>query len=867
MRRRIITGFSWVCLFVLLFVGCNFNPLIDVPSATNPTSVVSSGPQPYTFPELPLAVDELPTLEQTLYELEIIDKDQYNLMAPLAKFENGNQVLLSYGMIIDSSQSAEFISGELLLVDQNLTILGKKPIEKGKRCSPGKSFYPDKGCFVLGNEICVVNENLEVQTISFDPDTRLSNLCMTSRGDFWGQTGQQKEVCKVDQQGNKREVYNNPDDLPVGYEAFDAPDQFRLYTDKEIWRMNEAGEKQIILDDFNDMEIMGVNSEWDKTSMFYKVKYSSDGKYAYFSLNSVDTENISFERVSTKDLGYYTGSTNGCAVLLRYKAQEDGTLAFDKELFTYHLELLSYNADNDPYAYPPMTVEYMEDVNGNEYLVYYLYTIKNPLLYHYEAYAIDENGLNPEVAFQYSVPTDSDMEEIFRNQNLSKAKLQILLGFQTLDSDNSMAFLWEGWDFSTGEMGGMRQSIVSINFMNTKKENQKPISVYMMDGLADNISNIKIEFEKDNPDYRLDIQLFDSLDKLRTQLSTELLAGKGPDLIYCYPMPFINPVKTMGNGYLLDMAPYLDQNPDFDMSGYYQQVLDVGIVEGKRYVVPFEFDFVPTYTTQSALGKAGLQAGDTLTVTKLMGLCTGPNDYIVTSLQFNDYFHYRHLLNMGVPMSDSLTGTALFDQPAFQKALPLLKELYQNQGSVKFDDLTEAKRIQEGAFMVWNPRVVYSGEELYRWEAAMEELGEKGAVLAPPTVEGCKPAGVIHAALAVNANAKEKEGAVRFVQYVLGEETQTKLGTVWGTRGVPVHKRAFEAQIQYFMKEPIEDKITEEYIAPYRRLLDSMGVCQFVDLELEKMVNEQVEKYCKDEISLEQLTRELMQKVGLYLKE
>ena len=380
-------------------------------------------------------------------------------------------------------------------------------------------------------------------------------------------------------------------------------------------------------------------------------------------------------------------------------------------------------------------------------------------------------------------------------------------------------------------------------------------------------------FEKEHPEYKVEITEFDDINDMRMRLATELMAGKGPDVIFCYPMPFLNPEKTIQSGYLLDLTPYLDQNPDFMMEDYFSQAMEAVIMDGKRYLAPLDFSYWPVYTTKSVLARIGAKPGDSLSVERLSGLVkdqTTPLVYtnlkhIVENYTKEYEVLYRYWSSMGISIADTEKEKPLFDQTPFQKAVEFLKMLCESQGAIDMKT-NPAEQTNESSVMLWDPLNPYSSNDLFRWEKGMKARGEQGVLLAPPSAEGSVGSGIIHNALAVNAGAKEKDGAIALVQFALGEEMQTKGASNWLL--VPVNKKALEGQIQYFLDTEFEDiGVSEEYIACYRELVENSGPCLLFDPELGSMVDEMVVKYIKDEITLEQMTKELMQRVGLYLKE
>ena len=878
--RKTIRAFACLCIAVMLLCcACGRTPSGEgTPSATetnspqpgasrNPSSPVNiKNRGPYSVPILDMGEDELPLLLDRIFEQSVADGGQSNYVCLLLTLENGDQILM-----VHHDSEAKWVYGEIWLVDKEYNIKQKKELPRARRCSAGTSFMPGFGCFVVDNTFCVVDETMNWETTSFQGSEDLARPHLGANGEMFLEDKENFKLYKLDSQGKAALIFDNPDRFWFDFQPFDGSDQFRVYASiGSIWRMDSAGNKQIVLSE-------PYLAEAKLTDNFFGlVRYSSDGQYAYIACSMMETFNAKVFRFEEKDLGKWEAEY-GCAVLLRYKAKEDGTLEFDKELYYYDVEA-------DPTVMPTIYAEYREDINGNGYLVN-TRGDSTAAREKCEARLITGDGVSDTVAFTYQIPLAGEPDKDRGIRALNEIKLQVLLGFLQLDDQSHVATIMEssinetkitkyeenGVTYTIGDTSGSKRDFIA-NYSLTTSDERRVITLYMVKQELVALPGIKTDFEEQYPEYRIKVVQFDNLDNLRSTAATELMAGKGPDVIFCYPMPFINPEKTLESGYLLDLTPYIDNNPDFKMNDYYKGAMEAGVIHGKRFLAPLEFDYWPLYTTQNMLPSLQAKAGGAVSVSALQTvLATGTQPSLYTGLGFySDYAEYlpyfRYLLNMGVPMTDPAAGEALFDQPSFQEAAEFLKSLYKDQGEIP--GMEREGMIASGGEMCWNAAALFSIGDLLRWENAAQMAGKKGTVLEPPAAKGNRPAGLIHSALAVNANAKEKEGAIKLVQFALGEESQTQQWRMCG--GTPVNKKAMEAQMEYYQDVDFhaeEVTITKEYAMIYLSMLETMGTCQLQDIELEKMVNESVGKYFRDEVSLEQLTNELMRKVELYLKE
>ncbi len=86
------------------------------------------------------------------------------------------------------------------------------------------------------------------------------------------------------------------------------------------------------------------------------------------------------------------------------------------------------------------------------------------------------------------------------------------------------------------------------------------------------------------------------IEQYERRMSTELLAGEGPDVVFLDAKYFDNIDKLAASGYFADLNPYFETDPDFDADNYYQPVFDAGLVDGKRAYVPYHF-WVQSYVS------------------------------------------------------------------------------------------------------------------------------------------------------------------------------------------------------------------------------------------------------------------------------
>ncbi len=106
--------------------------------------------------------------------------------------------------------------------------------------------------------------------------------------------------------------------------------------------------------------------------------------------------------------------------------------------------------------------------------------------------------------------------------------------------------------------------------------------------------------QKSHPDLKIEVEYLPSgqseeLDIRLQQLRTDILAGKGPD-VYVLPssssqeLPFLNVQQTICNGHFLDISSYYDADTELGKEALNSTIMDAGVWEGGRYVLPLRYD-------------------------------------------------------------------------------------------------------------------------------------------------------------------------------------------------------------------------------------------------------------------------------------
>ena len=109
------------------------------------------------------------------------------------------------------------------------------------------------------------------------------------------------------------------------------------------------------------------------------------------------------------------------------------------------------------------------------------------------------------------------------------------------------------------------------------------------------------QYNQQHPDHPVTAEKYfadgsaESDEEATQQMLTEVMAGSGPDLIF-FDVGNMDIEKMVRRGVFADLEPYFEAD-NFDWSGYNQAVMDAGVWDGQRLVIPLEYNFPMLYTS------------------------------------------------------------------------------------------------------------------------------------------------------------------------------------------------------------------------------------------------------------------------------
>lgn len=367
----------------------------------------------------------------------------------------------------------------------------------------------------------------------------------------------------------------------------------------------------------------------------------------------------------------------------------------------------------------------------------------------------------------------------------------------------------------------------------------------------------------------------ESNDEATQQMLTEVMAGSGPDLIF-FDVGNMDIEKMVRRGVFADLEPYFEAD-NFDWSGYNQAVMDAGVWDGHRLVIPLQYSFPMLYTSQTALDETGFSIENCDTFGGLLDEIEAMQaDPSQTREVFRaKYTFYNFAQYAGIPYVD-------YDQQKADLSFSELErgaEIFNNLDGLELgfldDGINGAADIRDGKAL-WNcpfPPVdgFYTGPEVINTfdDMVMMPIRDvSGGIQAEVTW-----------AVAVRNNSPNLQNAYEFIKYLLSEEYHTEtLGYRW--LYYSVLDSANEAYFQdtvYNLAAPlvppensygldtvdVRQEDFDELMSYTRQISGAYFNC----IETNFMRNMRMCGFLSGEASYEEAVREVERKLDLYLSE
>ncbi len=376
---------------------------------------------------------------------------------------------------------------------------------------------------------------------------------------------------------------------------------------------------------------------------------------------------------------------------------------------------------------------------------------------------------------------------------------------------------------------------------------------------------------------------FTDIELYREKVTTETLSGEGPD-IFLGLNTFTSIRKVISSGVFCDLNELISKDKDFKISEYNKNMLDCGIFDGKRYILPRQYNYYGFYTAKNFLDQNNISIDDSNWTWKDFANIAkefakknkGKDKYLVG---WN--FGFKAIMtNCGISFIDYDNKEVKFDSLEFIELLQCYKDMYP---AICTNEIISRKKadpfqlLNDGTILLiydfFEPHRIYERNAVIKNSMKLEPQ-----LVSMPTY---KSGGDILARLsdfvAINSNCKNKEQAFKFLKVYLSKENRQ----AGFNSGISTNNKIFREELEVYLKadlskrnkisygkyttEPIN--ISQEIYDKIYDIVDKTKRIEIIDEVVYKMISDELPELLSGKKSAEKVAKEINDKVKIYINE
>jgi ABC-type glycerol-3-phosphate transport system substrate-binding protein len=393
--------------------------------------------------------------------------------------------------------------------------------------------------------------------------------------------------------------------------------------------------------------------------------------------------------------------------------------------------------------------------------------------------------------------------------------------------------------------------------------------------------------------YQIEIVEYDSLDEMYTIMATEIMSGDGPDIISLdQPLPF---EKLIENHAFADVDELINTyGSNIDFNDYNTKVMESGIVNRKRYFVPFFYCPNIFISTQEKLKEYDLNFSD-FSYKELSKQLS--QEKVSCSLFGNESDNYSLLYSFIDSYVNFDNKTTNFDTNSFLENIDYIKKLINNDNTNE-NVYYNLYNSENNGCILSTPKLLFGGT-IGGVKTAYYNifLQNKTPAILPNFSYENKITAYVECGIAINQNSDKKDKALRFIEYCLNEDVQEYWCGSRSDKGfsgtneisLPVNNKAFDYAVEVetaeewdynedgeFDEEEKEfsENVDSIFWKDYLGIIDDISGCTLYNYKNLKttyynssVIVDIVDKYLKGDISKEKFIRQLTAATEIYLTE
>ena len=281
------------------------------------------------------------------------------------------------------------------------------------------------------------------------------------------------------------------------------------------------------------------------------------------------------------------------------------------------------------------------------------------------------------------------------------------------------------------------------------------------------LSKIESDFETKYPDIDMQVQAL-PWDQAHDKLLMAVASGDGPDVVQ---MGTSWIPEFADAGALMDFTPYLEQYPNLAQDKYFPGSIEAGTYDNKYVGVPWYIDTRVLYYRTDLLAEVGFEDGpntwEEMKEASDKLAARGEGMYGVSLDPKDQFFAITYGWQNGAQILDG--NTPMFTQPEFIEAVEYINSFFVDGAAPILSDLDINQAFKEGI----TPMFISGPWMVPLLKQNVPEIDGKWAVRTLPAKK-TNTSFVGGANFTVFESSKNKEAALKFIDYMSDVETQMK---------------------------------------------------------------------------------------------
>ena len=382
-----------------------------------------------------------------------------------------------------------------------------------------------------------------------------------------------------------------------------------------------------------------------------------------------------------------------------------------------------------------------------------------------------------------------------------------------------------------------------------------------------------------NDTYKIEIIKFDSEEEMKLKMSTEIMAGEGPDIFsLSQKLPF---EKLTDSKTIADVNELISEfSYDIGIDNCNSKIMDAGVIDGKRYFIPLFYSPDVFITTEETLNKYNLTSSEFSFKALSEKLSKNKKEYsLFRSADDNIAFFYSFLDQY----IDFNSGNTEFNSDKFSEDLDSIYSLIKNDTTDENVYYFLYENINNGASILYKEMPAFS--IIVKTYSCLKYLGSTPVFVNNYNMDDDSISASIDVGIAVNDNCKNKEKLLPFIKYCLSCDVQKNMSEE--CMYLPVNSDAMEKCIDSIdeaidfgdlivsdKEKAIVETAQSAAIRDYKYIINNITKCNLYGFNYlsdtyfnSSVISDIVDKYLNGDISKEKFIHQLTAATEIYLKE